>query len=75
MTTHTETMWAIAYKTANEGGQLYNRMSCSQKEAIYEYCRRYAVDHTSAGHKRFWETANKRSYFAVRVTITYEYPE
>ena len=77
MTTHTETMWAIAH---NEDG-LYIRsisddisFALTKKDAITEHLRVY-IDYTLANRRRIWWECRKRGDRAVKVTITYEYPE
>ena len=69
MTTHTETMWAIAGKKG-----LYRSMGATEKAVIYAHCKAF-LPNTKSAYDQFWLMCRADGDRAVEVIITYEYPE
>ena len=74
MTTHTETMWAIAGRN-----DLYDATNAkSRSEAITHYCwdqHGWLTSDDWFCRGRLWARARYNGDRAVKVTITYEYPD
>ena len=71
MTTHTETMWAIASHCDGDT-QLYTGTWQTESEAKYGHCRGFHTD--CIIDQKCWEKRQEQGDRAVKVTMTYEYP-
>jgi hypothetical protein len=69
-------MWAIAF-SPNKRPKLYTGTNLTREDAIDDHCWRYAdfPPYVGKSRKQIWRKCRKIGDRAVKVTITYEYPE
>ena len=70
MTTHTETRWAIARQSGLFVGQWLTR-----RDAVAAHCKALRLPHETTGQKHRWAELRHAGHRAVKVTMTYEYPD
>ena len=72
MTLHTETMWAIAFHRDGDT-QLYSGTWPTESGAKYAHC--HELFPRRRINEKCWKEREQQGDRAVKVTITYEYPE